>query len=138
MAVQIKRSTALSMLSLTPLMDVIFLLLVFFLVASRFAEEDRDLDVQLPSASEARPMTVKPKEMFVGIDADGNLFLGNRATDVEDLETSLRAAAINNPTTQSVVIRADKRCIWDRVVSVIDICHRAGIHDVRPTTAPAQ
>ena len=138
MSVNIKKGSVLTSLSLMPLLDVIFLLLVFFLVASRFAEEDRELNVQLPSASEARPMVIQPKEMFVGIDQAGKLFLGNRSTNLEDLETSLRAAAVNNPTTQSVIIRADKRCQWDHVASVVDACHRAGIHDVRPTAAISQ
>ena len=52
MAVRIRKSSVLQSLSLTPLIDVVFLLLVFFLVATRFAEEDRQLDVKLPTASE--------------------------------------------------------------------------------------
>ena len=51
MAVKIKKGTALGALSLTPLIDIVFLLLIFFLVATRFAEEDRERDVELPSAS---------------------------------------------------------------------------------------
>ena len=53
MAVKIKQGRALAALSMTPLIDVVFLLLIFFLVATRFEQEDRELDVVLPSASEA-------------------------------------------------------------------------------------
>ena len=67
MAVKIKQGRALAALSMTPLIDVVFLLLIFFLVATRFEQEDRELDVVLPSASEAKPMTVAPEELFVNI-----------------------------------------------------------------------
>ena len=60
MAVKIKNSRALGTLSLTPLIDVVFLLLVFFLVATRFAQEDRELDVLLPSASTAAAASGAP------------------------------------------------------------------------------
>ncbi|MEZ6091859.1 MAG: biopolymer transporter ExbD [Pirellulaceae bacterium] len=55
------KSQATSTLSLTPLIDVVFLLLIFFLVASRFAQEDRRMPIELPSATSATPMTEQPK-----------------------------------------------------------------------------
>ena len=53
MAVKIDKGSALDSLSLTPLIDIVFLLLIFFLVATKFAEEERELAVMLPEASEA-------------------------------------------------------------------------------------
>ena len=61
MAVKIRKGNALSSLSLTPLIDVVFLLLVFFLVTTRFAQEDYELNVVLPSASKAQPLIAEPK-----------------------------------------------------------------------------
>ena len=52
MSVQIKRTSAISSLSITPLIDVVFLLLIFFLVSSRFSEEERELDLNLPSVKQ--------------------------------------------------------------------------------------
>jgi biopolymer transport protein ExbD len=135
MPVTINKGTALSALNLTPLIDVVFLLLIFFLVATRFAEEDRELEVMLPTASEAKPLVVKPREIFINIDKSGNHFLGNRMLNADDLEQALRRANVNNPLGQTVIVRADKRCLWDAVAVAIDACHRAGIHDVRPTCA---
>ena len=66
-----KRSSVASTLSLTPLIDVVFLLLIFFLVTSEFEEEERRLDIVLPSATSAVPMTSKPREVVVDIDASG-------------------------------------------------------------------
>jgi biopolymer transport protein ExbD len=129
MAVKIKKGTALTSLSLTPLIDVVFLLLIFFLVATRFAQEDRELEVPLPDASQAVPLTVAPKEIFINIDREGRYYVDRNFMEPDELEQLLRQAAINNPVGQSVVIRADKRVPFDYVVQAIDRCKRAGIHD---------
>ncbi|MFV2066056.1 MAG: ExbD/TolR family protein [Pirellulales bacterium] len=135
MAVRINKGTALGSLSLTPLIDVVFLLLIFFLVATRFAQEDRELDVPLPDASEAKPLTVAPKEIFINIDREGHYFVDGHTLDAVELEDILLRAAANNPVNQSVVIRADKRVAFDYVVQAINLCKKAGIHDYMANTA---
>jgi len=128
MAVKIKKGRALGTLSLTPLIDVVFLLLIFFLVATRFAQEDRELDVMLPSASEARPLTVQPKEMFINIDKRGGYFVDGSTLTGQEIENVLQQAATNNQH-QSVIVRADKRVPLDFVVFVLNACNKAGIFD---------
>ncbi|MCA9174564.1 MAG: biopolymer transporter ExbD [Planctomycetales bacterium] len=134
MAVTINKGRALSSLSLTPLIDVVFLLLIFFLVATKFAEEDHEMDVQLPSASEARPLTSQPLELFVGISDSGTFFVGGREVTHEELDDTMGRAVENNPINQSVVIRADKRVPFDYVVQVMDLCNRHAITDYKVTT----
>ncbi len=134
MTVRMNQGSSLALLPLTPLIDVVFQLLIFFLVATRFAEEDRELDVQLPSASEARPMTVAPKELFVNIDQTGRYYVEGRTLTSDEVEAILRQAAANNPTNQSVIIRADRRVPLDFVVSVMNLCNRVGIFDYSLTT----
>lgn len=133
MAVKIKRGQALGTLSLTPLIDVVFLLLIFFLVATRFAQEDRELDVVLPSASEARPLIVQPRELFVNIDHQGNFFIDGKTLNGEEVEAVLRQAVANNPVNQSVIIRADKRVQLDYAVLVMNLCNKVGILDYKLT-----
>lgn len=135
MPVTIKKGTALSSLSMTPLIDIVFLLLIFFLVTTRFSEEDHELEVMLPTASEAKPLVVKPKEIFINIDSEGAYFLSNEQMTLDSMKSMLASADVNNPTGQTVVIRADKRCSWDSVVAAINACQQAGIHDIRPTTS---
>ena len=133
MAVKIKRGQALGTLSLTQLIDVVFLLLIFFLVATRFAQEDRELDVVLPSASEARPLIVQPRELFVNIDHQGNYFVDGKTLNGEEVEAVLRQAVANNPVNQSVIIRADKRVQLDYAVLVMNLCNKVGILDYKLT-----
>ena len=122
-------------MSLTPLIDVVFLLLIFFLVATRFAEADRELDVQLPTASEAQPMTVKPKVLFVNIDPEGRYFVGKKVLQAAEVEEVIERAAINNPLHQSVRVRADRRVPIEHVVVVINACKKYGIEDCALTVA---
>ena len=134
MAVRIDKGTALSNLSLTPLIDIVFLLLIFFLVATRFAEEEREMDVQLPDASEAKPLTSEPRELFVNIDERGRYYVTGKMVTLPELDPILKAAWVNNPGRASVVIRADKRVAWQYVVGAMNACNKAKIRDYRVTT----
>ena len=134
MAVKIDKGLALSSASLMPLLDVIFLLLIFFLVATRFAEEERELDVLLPDASEAQPLTSKPGELFINIDRQGRYYVTGKILTLEELDRTLRAASVNNPGRLSVIIRADKRVVWSYVVAAMNACNKAKIRDYRVTT----
>lgn len=134
MAVQLKRSNVAGTLSLTPLIDVVFLLLIFFLVTSEFEDEERQLDIVLPSATSAVPMTSKPREVVVDINADGTVFLRGNATPLKELELLLQKAVASNPTNQTVVIRADQDASFQPVVNVMDICNRTGVSDYSVST----
>ncbi len=126
MVVKLKTGASLGALSLMPLLDVVFLLLVFFLVATRFAEEDREMEMPLPDASEAMPLTVAPKEVFINIDAKGRFFVGGKEVETAELEQILLRAAANNPH-QSAIIRADRNVPFQQVVTAGDLCKRAGV-----------
>jgi biopolymer transport protein ExbD len=133
MAVELEKETSLFALSLTPLIDVVFLLLVFFLVATEFAEQERELRVMLPEASEAEPLTRKPRELFINIDAEGRYFVGSRTVTPDELDVALKIASVNNPGRASVIIRADRRCPWQYVVAAINSCLKAEIRDYKVT-----
>lgn len=129
MAVRIKKGDALSGLNLTPLIDVIFQLLIFFFVAARFEREDRELDVPLPDASEARPLTAAPQELWININKDGVYFVDGHVMRLPELDQLLKRRAVDNPLNQSVIVRADKRVALDSVVQAVNLCKKAGIRD---------
>lgn len=126
MAVTLKRGQVLAVLSMTPLIDVVFLLLIFFLVASRLSQEDRELDIPLPSAANAMPMTVEPQELVVNIDQSGAIVVNNKTLDTEQFRRLLAQAVVNNPVGQAVLIRADRRVPVQAPVEVMDLCLQAG------------
>jgi biopolymer transport protein ExbD len=135
MPVQLNKGRALGILDLTPMMDMVFNLLIFFMVVSQFASEERDLKVVLPDGSEAMPLTVKPREIFINVDQDGRYFVRSREVTAEELSQLLVQAALNNPASQSVIIRADKRAAWDFVATAMRLCNQAGIRDYSASLA---
>ena len=126
MVVKLDTGASLGALSLMPLLDVVFLLLIFFLVATRFAEEDREMELPLPDASEAMPLTVAPKEVFINIDSEGRFFVGGKEVEAAELEQILLRSAANNPH-QAAIIRADKNVTFQQVVTAGNLCKRAGV-----------
>jgi biopolymer transport protein ExbD len=129
MPVKLNKGTALSLLDLTPMIDMVFNLLIFFMVVSQFASEERSLKVELPMGSEAMPLTARPKEIFINIDQDGRYYIGARRLTEAEVGRYVRQAAIDNPLNQTVVIRADRRCPWDFVATAMRLCNEAGIRD---------
>jgi biopolymer transport protein ExbD len=136
MPVRLDEKPAIEAIPMTPLIDVVFLLLIFFLVAASLSEEEeRQMDVQLPAASEAMPLSVKPREIVVNITADGRYLTGGETVDLEGLERVFRAAAANNPGRASVLFRADKRCPWQFVVAAMNACAKAKVRYKATTLA---
>ncbi|MEX1041410.1 MAG: biopolymer transporter ExbD [Pirellulaceae bacterium] len=120
---------------MTPLIDIVFLLLIFFMVMTRFDEEDYKLDVVLPSASEAQPLMAKPREIFINIDEQGQFFVRGNQITLEALEEMLEHAGADNPSG-SVVIRADKNGRLEYSVLVMNACNKAGLTNYSISTAP--
>ena len=124
MAVKLSSGRAFWVINLTPLIDVIFLLLIFFLVAARLDESERDMQVPLPSASSAMPMVSEPSELIINIDQSGNYFVRGAQLDATALERTVKQAMADNPTSTAVVIRAHRRVELQSPVTAMDICQR--------------
>ena len=135
MSVTLNKSRALSSLSMTPLIDVVFLLLIFFLVATRFAEEERQLDIVLPEASTAQPLIVQPKNLFVNVDENDNFYMSGKQLSAPQLELALKQAWANNPVQQEVIIRGDKRSRWEAIAMVMNLCNKANIRNYKTAIA---
>ncbi len=127
MAVNIKKGTSLESMSMTPLIDVVFLLLIFFLVSTRFEEEERMMDIHLPEASEAVPLVAAPQELIVNVDREGRYFVYGKECPLETLEGVLTEAWNANPTGASVMIRGDKASPFGRVMTAANLCKKIGL-----------
>lgn len=134
MAIQLKKTKAFDSLNLTPLIDVIMFLLIFFMIATRFAQEDRELPVKLPSASSAVPMTMEPSELVVNVDASGKYMVQGQMLTIGQLEKTIQQAVTDNPINQNVTIRGDRQVAFQSVVSVLDLCTRLKVPSYKITT----
>jgi biopolymer transport protein ExbD len=135
MSVRIDKGRLGSGLEMTSMIDIVFLLMIFFLVASKLDEADRSIDVVLPQASAARPLTSRPREFVVNIDRQGNYFAGARPVAVEELAALLRQAAADNPERQTVILRADENALHKHVVGAMNACVEAGIENYQVQSA---
>ena len=122
-------------LEMTPMIDIVFLLMIFFLVASKLDQDDRALDVVLPQAAAAQPLTTRPREFVINIDRAGNYYAGARPVRLEELTDLLVQSAADNPQRQTVILRADEETAHKFVVAAMDACVRAGIDDYQVQSA---
>jgi len=119
-------------IDLTPLVDVVFLLLIFFMVSTTF-REDQGLELRLPAAS-GTP-TAESAELRVSVAADGSLRFEGRALDIAELERQARVA-LEASSERLVVVEADRSVEHGRVVAVMDVLRRAGARGLTVATAP--
>jgi biopolymer transport protein ExbD len=128
-----RRSTEGDDMNMTPLIDVVFNLLVFFLVATSFQRIQRELQVALPraKASEAVSMDIQP--VAVTISRSGEISMGGTPVALGDLPKRLKAAmaAARKPR---VFVRGDAKAYHEQVVAVLNACQEAGIHDISLAT----
>ncbi|QDU85957.1 Biopolymer transport protein ExbD [Planctomycetes bacterium Pla163] len=115
-----------SQLNLAPMIDVVFLLLIFFMVATTFATLEEQIDLDLPVAESGKAPLEIPDELIVDVDRDGNLFLEGAAVDEDALANLFERTARRDPDTP-VTVRGDQASNLGRIVSVLDLCRVAGL-----------
>jgi biopolymer transport protein ExbD len=119
-------------INLTPLVDIVFNLLLFLMLATRFAaaeDAEQKFDVQLATAASARPLTAVPDELVIHVAANGKVLLNGKARTLRELEADL-AKAKKNYADQSVVVRGEGQGPYQNVVDVLAVCDRAKINVV--------
>jgi biopolymer transport protein ExbD len=123
-------------IELTPIVDMVFLLLIFFLVATTFHQTERELAIELPEAASGTPISVALRELVVNIDASGAVVVSGRPLEVDALQELVREAVAANPE-QKVAVRADQRAEWSAVVRALDAVRSGGVQSPWLDTIPA-
>ncbi|MEL6429058.1 MAG: biopolymer transporter ExbD [Planctomycetota bacterium] len=137
MKIQAKDPAAELSLNLAPMIDVVFLLLIFFMVATTFASVEKEMDLDLPTAETGEAAENPLDEVVVNIAADGTLQVDGEAVDGARLREILARAARANPKTP-VTIRGDRASQLQRVTEVMDACRQTGLFDVGIMTRDAR
>lgn len=123
MIVHPKKRTRLQVqLPLTPLIDIVFLLLIYFLLTTNFLV-DEGIKIKLPQAKASAPQT--EKEITVYVDSQGRAFLENEEVSLAMLFDRLKEM-IGGKENKLVVIRADRAVILNKAVKVMDVAKAAG------------
>jgi biopolymer transport protein ExbD len=129
-----RQSTNNDEVNLTPLIDVVFLLLIFFMVSTSFTKETH-LKVDLPQA-EGAPSSDQPDQIEILIAVDGSYAVNGRAlvnTRLETLKTALENTA-NGNTKLPLIITADAKTAHQYVVQAMDVAGQLGFVNLRMTT----
>jgi biopolymer transport protein ExbD len=95
-------------IEITPVIDMVFLLLIFFLVATTYQQSEREMQIALPEAEAAGPISAVLREIVINIGADGSVVVGGAETSLDGLRAIVSEAVERNPE-QKVSVRGDRR-----------------------------
>ncbi len=121
-------------IQLAPLVDVLLLLLIFFLLTWNAARNENELDVKVPKASAAKEKSAPVGDVVVNVKADGNVVVNRRTLTPAELADLLKSLVQLN-TEQAVIIRGDEAGAYKNIIGVLNICTEAGITNVAFATA---
>ena len=124
-------------MNLTPMLDMVFNLLLFFLAATTFAKEEVELDLRLPEARSGQQASGPALQLIINVFANGRLSVEGREVTLEALRQKLEAAAARN-REQAVLIRGDRQAQFGVGLQVLDACRLAKIKKVDFAALPAQ
>jgi len=116
---------------MAPLIDCMFLLLIFFLVATTLKKMERELPVQLPQAAVAEEVRPRDHLLIIGVDSVGNFYVNSENVGVNGREAC--RAAIGKAAGQGVPVRIDGDTVasYGRVVEALSWCKAHGLSDVK-------
>ena len=117
-------------LNLTSLIDVLFILIIFFSVSSTFLEQP-GIDLKLPEAESS--VDTPLDKVIIQIDKDGKLFLNDKSIEMNSLSGEVKKM-LENKTDKSVTLKADSEVTHGTVISIMDLLRRDGIYKITVST----
>lgn len=119
-----------STIELTPMLDVVFIMLIFFIVTTSFVKES-GIEVSRPQAASAEKQ--ERANIFIGIDDKGDIWIQKRRIDIEAVRANIERLHAENPKG-SVVIQADKKSETGLLIRVMDQVRLAGVRSISVAT----
>lgn len=119
---------------IAPMVDILLVLLGFFMLTWTFARYETELDVQVPTSKEGKEVRRSPGEVIINVKADGSIFMNRRLFSKEELTTTLKRIATLYPD-QAIILRGDEKVPYAHIVEVLDICRSANIWNVAFATS---
>jgi biopolymer transport protein ExbD len=116
-------------LNLTSMIDVVFLLLIFFLVGTKFSEMEHQIPLKIPQVSDSGALTSAPDNRVVNVYQDGEITLDKQTVTLKELTQQLTAAR-SQYAALGVQVRGDASSRYQSVVEVLNACKKADISDL--------
>lgn len=124
-------------LNLTPMLDVVFLLIIFFMVGTQFSTLERKIELQVPQVTNTTALTAAPAKKVINVYADGQITLDRQEVTVEQLISHLTAAR-QQYADLGVLIRGDAASSHQSVAEVLSACQQAGVNDLGISVKPTE
>ena len=118
---------------LTPMIDIVFQLLIFFMVTAVFAVTP-GLDIKLPEAEEAQ--APEKENLFIVVDQDGNMKLNHQTVTFSNLKDKIQEKRQLLDNTTMIIIQGDERATHGQIVQIMDIARQVGVVDQIIATEP--
>lgn len=119
--------------NIVPIVDLMMTLIVFFMIATKFIDVERDVRIRPPLSRDARPITDIPSEIVVNVAGNGTFIIAGRERSIEEIDAILEAA-VKKDADQSVIIRGDRQSILQHAVNILDLCERHSLKNTYLTT----
>ena len=116
-------------IQMAPLIDIIFLTLVFFMTLSVFAQLESEINISVPKSETAKEVMRSPGEVIINVTKEGKFIVNQKLLEAQELESMLVKVSSLFPD-QPVIIRADEQTMHKHIVRVLDACAGANIWDI--------
>ena len=120
---------------MAPMIDIMFLLLIFFMAAAIYAQWETKIEITVPTAEAGKRGDRQPGEIIINVDAEGRLFVNDVEMEMPRLR-SILAQISTEFEDQPVIIRADGKTDHARVMGVLDACRSVDIWNVAFAVIP--
>ena len=107
---------------------MVFLLLIFFLVATTFHQTEREMQIALPVSSSAGPISSAMREIIINVKEDGQIIISGNTVEPDALRAMIQEAVALNPE-QKVTVRGDRNVAYGNIALVLDICKGSGVRE---------
>lgn len=122
---------------IAPMVDVLMVLLVFFIVTWNFALSENELDVRVPTAAKANEPQPYVGQVVINVKANGTIIVNRQQKNAQELLDQLKKLAQLYPD-QAVIVRGDEAVDYKHIVEVLDICRQADIWNVAFATGKTE
>lgn len=116
-------------LNLTPMIDIVFLLVIFFMVGTKFSELERKIGLRIPEVTDHGALTAAPERRVVNVYRDGRIELDQQTVTLDLLRDRL-VNARSQYAELGVLVRGDGTGPYQNVAAVLNACKQAGIRDL--------
>jgi len=115
--------------NLTPMIDIVFLLIIFFMVGTEFVEMERKIAVKVPHVTDVGTLTPAPEKRVINVHRDGRISLDRQFVTLDELKGNLTTAR-NQSKDLAVIVRGDAEGEFQNVATVLNACRQAGISEM--------